>query len=89
METANTYGRDLALYTAARIGLLAVLATLLTLAHVPLLIALAVALVLAWPLSIVLFKGLGNRVAAGLATRKAQRETLRAELRGESRPPAA
>jgi Protein of unknown function (DUF4229) len=89
VDDANNYGRDLALYTAARIGLLAVLATLLTLAHVPLLIALAVALVLAWPLSLVLLRGLGNRVAAGLAVRKAQRETLRAELRGEGQPPTA
>ena len=83
MET-STFGRDIALYTAARIGLLAVIAFLLTLAHVPLLIAIAVGLVLAWPLSMVLLRGLNTRIAAALTERRAERLKMRAELRGES-----
>ena len=82
MET-STFGRDIALYTAARIGLLAVIAFLLTLAHVPLLIAIAVGLVLAWPLSLVLLRGLNARIAAALTERRAERLKMRAELRGE------
>jgi Protein of unknown function (DUF4229) len=80
----STFGRDIALYTAARIGLLAVIAFLLTLAHVPLLIAIAVGLVLAWPLSMVLLRGLNTRIAAALTERRAERLKMRAELRGES-----
>jgi len=80
----STFGRDIALYTAARIGLLAVIAFLLTLAHVPLLIAIAVGLVLAWPLSMVLLRGLNARIAAALTERRAERLKMRAELRGES-----
>jgi Protein of unknown function (DUF4229) len=79
----STFGRDIALYTAARIGLLAVIAFVLTLAHVPLLIALAVALVLAWPLSLVLLRGLNARVADAMTERRRQRLAMRAELRGE------
>lgn len=83
MET-STFGRDIALYTAARIGLLAVIAFLLTLAHVPLLIAVAVGLVLAWPLSMVLLRGLNARIAAALTERRAERLKMRAQLRGEA-----
>jgi hypothetical protein len=79
----STFGRDIAVYTAARIGLLAVIAFLLTLAHVPLLIAVAVALVLAWPLSMVLLRGLNTRIAAALTERRAERLRMRAQLRGE------
>ncbi len=82
MET-STFGRDIAVYTAARIGLLAVIAFLLTLAHVPLLIAVAVGLVLAWPLSMVLLRGLNTRIAAALTERRAERLRMRAQLRGE------
>lgn len=82
MET-STFGRDIAVYTAARIGLLAVIAFLLTLAHVPLLIAVAVGLVLAWPLSMVLLRGLNTRIAAALTERRAERLKMRAQLRGE------
>jgi hypothetical protein len=79
----STFGRDIAVYTAARIGLLAVIAFLLTLAHVPLLIAVAVGLVLAWPLSMVLLRGLNTRIAAALTERRAERLKMRAQLRGE------
>ncbi|MFC0439479.1 DUF4229 domain-containing protein [Kutzneria buriramensis] len=82
MET-STFGRDITVYTAARIGLLAVIAFLLTLAHVPLLIAVAVGLVLAWPLSMVLLRGLNTRIAAALTERRAERLKMRAQLRGE------
>jgi uncharacterized protein (DUF2062 family) len=79
----STFGRDIAVYTAARIGLLAVIVFLLTLAHVPLLIAVAVGLVLAWPLSMVLFRGLNTRIATAMNERRAERRKMRAELRGE------
>lgn len=78
---------DIALYSLARLGLLAVLTALLLLFEVPLLVALAVAVVLAMPLSLFLFGGLRRRVAAGMAERAEQRrqrrERLRAQLRGE------
>lgn len=83
MET-STFGRDIALYTAARVGLLAVIAYLLTLANVPLLIAIAIGLVLAWPLSMVLLRGLNARIAAALTERRAERLKMRAQLRGEA-----
>ena len=83
MET-STFGRDIALYTAARIGLLVVIAFLLTLVNVPLLIAVAVGLVLAWPLSMVLLRGLNARIAAAMTERRAERLKMRAELRGEA-----
>lgn len=83
MET-STFGRDIALYTAARIGLLVVIAFLLTLVNVPLLIAIAVGLVLAWPLSMVLLRGLNARIAAAMTERRAERLKMRAELRGEA-----
>jgi hypothetical protein len=80
----STFGRDIALYTAARVGLLAVIAYLLTLANVPLLIAIAIGLVLAWPLSMVLLRGLNARIAAALTERRAERLKMRAQLRGEA-----
>ncbi|AHI01675.1 DUF4229 domain-containing protein [Kutzneria viridogrisea] len=82
-QDTGSFGRDLALYTAARVGLLAVITAVLALAHVPLLIALAVGLVLAMPLAMVLFRGLSARLSAGLRVRREQRLRMRAELRGE------
>lgn len=77
---------DVALYTVARFGLLAVLAGALVLFRVPLLVALAVAVVVAMPLSLVVFSGLRRRVAAGMAersrVRRQRKEQLRAQLRG-------
>ncbi|SDP87235.1 Protein of unknown function [Actinopolyspora xinjiangensis] len=79
---------DIALYTVARFGMLAVLAGVLVLFRVPLLVALAVAVVVAMPLSLVVFSRLRRRVAAGMAERAAERserkEQLRAQLRGEA-----
>jgi hypothetical protein len=80
-------GRDLALYTVARLGLIAAVAALLLLFDVPLLVSLAIAIVVSFPLGLLLFRGLNQRVTTGLAERGANRhavrEQLRAELRGE------
>ncbi|GGM70027.1 hypothetical protein GCM10012275_45600 [Longimycelium tulufanense] len=79
--------RDVTLYTLARLLLVLAVAGLLMLARVPLLVALAVGVVLGLPLSLLLFRGLRVRVATGLAAagarRRAEREKLRAQLRGE------
>jgi uncharacterized protein DUF4229 len=80
-------GRDLALYTVARLALVAAVTMLLVLFKVPLLVSIAIALVLGFPLGLLLFRNLNNRVTAGLAargaTKYAERERLRAQLRGE------
>jgi len=77
----------LALYTLARIALLAVIAGLLLLAGTPLIIALLVALIVALPLSMLLFRQLRARLDAALAASRArraqEREALRAGLRGD------
>jgi Flp pilus assembly protein TadB len=81
-------GRDLALYTLARLALVVVVAVVLVLAGVPLLISVGVGVIAGLPLSMLLLRGLHNRVSAGLAARsaarRAQRARLRAELRGEA-----
>jgi uncharacterized membrane protein YcfT len=81
-----TLARDVALYSAARLALVAVLAGGLLLAGVPLLVSLLIAMVVALPLSIVLLGSLRARVNAGLAVvgarRRAERDRLRRELRG-------
>jgi len=77
-------------YVLARLGLVAVVAGALMLVKVPLLPALAVGVVVALPASLFLFKGLRQRVAVGLnerqAVRQAERDKLRAELRGDEGP---
>ena len=79
--------RDIALYSGARLALVAVLALLLVLAGVPLLVAVLLALVVALPLSMVLLRSLRIRVNAGMAAagqrRRSERDRLRNELRGE------
>jgi len=84
---ADNLKRDLALYTAARLGLVAVVTAVLMLFEVPLLVALAVAIVVGFPLGLLVFRGLNRRVTAALAARGAARDTertrLRAQLRGE------
>lgn len=81
-------GRDLTLYSLARFGLVAVVAVVLALVGVPILIGIIVGLVLGLPLSMLALRPLHNRVSAGLAARsairRAQRDRLRAELRGEA-----
>ena len=80
-------GRDLALYTLARLVLVAAVTVLLVLFDVPLLVALAVAVVVGFPLGLLVFRDLNQRVTAGLAERGKDRaearDRLRAELRGE------
>jgi hypothetical protein len=74
-------------YTLVRIGLLVLVAGLLVLAGTPLVIAALVALVVALPLSMLLFRGLRTRLEEALvvarARRGAQRAALRAGLRGD------
>jgi hypothetical protein len=88
--TGATLVRDLALYTLARLALIGLLTALLVLAGVPLLVALLLSLVVALPLSLVLLARLRTRVNAGLRAaggrRRAERDRLRAELRGERTP---
>ena len=78
---------QLTLYTLARLGLFAVLALILILAHVPLVVAPVIAIVVALPLSMLLFRNWSQRISYGLAARKAihqaTRDQLRARLRGE------
>ncbi|GGS22346.1 MULTISPECIES: DUF4229 domain-containing protein [Actinokineospora] len=83
----STLGRDIALYTFARIALVAAVTTVLLLFDVPLLVSLAVAVVVGFPLGLLLFRGLNARVTEGLAKRgekrQSERDRLRAQLRGE------
>lgn len=85
--------RDLALYILARFALVAVVAVVLALINVPLLLSIAVGLVVGMPLSMVVLRGWHQKVARGLAARgmarRAQREQLRSELRGETLPGGA
>ena len=80
----------LVLYGLARLGLLAVIAGILVAAGTPLVIALLVGLIVALPLSMLLFRGLRARLDSALAVaraqRAAQREVLRAGLRGDAEP---
>jgi Protein of unknown function (DUF4229) len=80
----------LLLYGLARLGLIALVAGLLLLAGTPLLIATLVALIVALPLSMLVFRGLRSRLdealAAARARRSAQRAALLAGLRGDAEP---
>jgi ABC-type bacteriocin/lantibiotic exporter with double-glycine peptidase domain len=84
--------RDIALYTVARLSMVVVVAAALMLARVPGLVAVAVAVVVVMPLSLLVFGQLRRRVATGMAVRtaerRARREELRAQLRGERTPDA-
>ncbi|MDQ3762265.1 MAG: DUF4229 domain-containing protein [Actinomycetota bacterium] len=85
--TGSALVRDLALYSAARLALVSVMAWLLVLAGAPLLVSILLAIVVALPLSMVLLRSLRARVNAGLAMvaarRRAERDRLRSQLRGE------
>lgn len=74
------------LYTVERLGLTAVLAFALSF-FMPVLVALAFALVLQMPLAFVLFRGSRDRLSAALAVsnarRRSDRDRLRAVLAGE------
>lgn len=80
-------GSAVARYGLARAGLVAVITVLLVLAKVPVLAALPVALVVAFPLSWLLLKPLRQDLNLALADagrrRRAQKARLRAQLRGE------
>jgi Protein of unknown function (DUF4229) len=76
----------LGLYTLARIALLAGIAGLLVLAGAPLILAVLVGLIVALPLSMLVFKGLRAQLDTALEVtrrrRTREREALRAQLRG-------
>ena len=84
----STLGRDLTLYTLGRLALVGAVTVVLVLFNVPLLVSFAVAIVVGFPLGLLVFRKLNSRVTAGLAERGAERtatrERLRAELRGEN-----
>ena len=86
-RTGSGVARDLAIYSAARIALVAVLTLLLVVAGVPLLVAILLAVVVALPLSMVLLSSLRARVNVGLAAvrerRRIERDRLRQQLRGD------
>jgi ABC-type bacteriocin/lantibiotic exporter with double-glycine peptidase domain len=75
------------LYVGARVLLVVVLTGVLVLVGLPLLLALLIALVVALPLSLLFFRPLRARLnrelAAAGAGRRAQRDRLRAEFRGD------
>lgn len=74
-------------YALARLLIIAAVTALLTLVKVPLLVAIMVALVVAVPLSLLLLKRPRQDLNAALAhtgaRRRAQKEELMAQLRGE------
>ena len=87
MTSGSSLVGTLVAYTLARLGIVVAVAGLLVLAGVPLLLALLIGVVAALPLSMLLLRGLRKRVDAGVAAvqerRTAQREVLRARLRGD------
>lgn len=93
METPRQQGQGpglptvFALYTLARIGVVVVISGALVLANVPLLVAVLIALIVALPLSMFVFRGLRSqldmRIAEAGQRRRAEREALRARLRGD------
>jgi hypothetical protein len=96
-RTADRVVVDVLLYALARLLLVVVLsgaiygvARLLGLTQFPMVVAVLFALIIAMPLGIWLFSPLRRRATAALATaggrRRAEREQLRARLRGEAVP---
>jgi Protein of unknown function (DUF4229) len=87
MTTAPGLVGTLLAYTAARLGIVVAVAGLLVLAGVPLLLAALIGLIAAVPLSMLLLRGLRARLDVALAAvrerRAAEREVLRARLRGD------
>lgn len=80
--------RDLVLYLLARLGLIALVATLLVVisgGQVPLLVAVAVAVVVGLPIGLLTLRKLNARVTAGLAARNEHRARERAKLRAQLR----
>jgi hypothetical protein len=87
MTSAPSLVGTLVAYTLARLCLVAAVAGLLVLAGVPLVLAVLIGVVAALPLSMLLLRGLRKRMDASVAVarerRAAQREVLRARLRGD------
>jgi len=85
--------RNLALYTVARLALVAVIAAVIVVvAHllgvqIPIVVALLFGLIVAMPLSLLLFKRLRSRVNQDIAAvdekRRTDKAQLRARLRGD------
>ncbi|MQY18264.1 DUF4229 domain-containing protein [Nocardia macrotermitis] len=85
--------RNLALYTVARLALVALIAAIIVLVarvvkvDVPIIVALLFALIVALPLSLLLFKRLRSRVNQDIAAvderRRTDKAQLRARMRGE------
>jgi len=90
MTSGSSLVGTLVAYTLARLAIVVAVAGLLVLAGVPLLLALLIGVVAALPLSMLLLRGLRKRMDAGVAAvqerRTAQREVLRARLRGDDDP---
>ena len=90
MTSGSSLVGTLVAYALARLCLVAVVAGLLVLAGVPLVLAILIGVVAALPLSMLLLRGLRKRMDAGVAAvqerRTAQREVLRARLRGDDLP---
>ena len=90
MTSPPSFVGPLLAYTLARLCLVAAVAGLLVLAGVPLLLAVLIGVIAALPLSMLLLRGLRGQVDAGLTAarerRAAQREVLRARLRGDDLP---
>lgn len=96
---ASRLAADVVAYAGARLLLVAVLTAviygagrLLGLHEFPLVVAMLFAIVIALPLGIWLFAPLRRRATASIAAfderRRADREQLRARLRGEEAPPS-
>ncbi|CAM2841273.1 DUF4229 domain-containing protein [Prescottella defluvii] len=87
--------RDVALYSVARLGLVVVLAAVILLGgnligvEVPFIVAALFAVLIALPLSLVLFSKMRKRVNEDIASvdarRRADKADLHAKLRGEDR----
>jgi uncharacterized protein DUF4229 len=90
MTSGSSLVGTLVAYTLARLAIVVAVAGLLVLAGVPLVLAILIGVVAALPLSMLLLRGLRKRMDAGVAAvherRAAQREVLRARLRGDDVP---
>ncbi|WP_433606862.1 DUF4229 domain-containing protein [Prescottella agglutinans] len=93
--TTGTLVRDVALYSVARLGLVVILAVAILFGgkafgvEVPLIVAALFAVLIALPLSLVLFSKLRKKVNLDIsavdAKRRAEKADLHAKLRGEDR----
>ena len=90
MTSAPSLVGTLLAYALARLCIVAAVAGLLVLAGVPLILAVLIGVIAALPLSWLLLRGLRVRMDTALTVvrerRSAQREVLRARLRGDDLP---